>query len=146
MEHPRHLLQRYNLRPKKSLGQNFLVNEGALGRIVAAADLSPQDTVLEIGPGLGVLTRQLAEVAGRVVAVELDGRLMSVLQDQLADLPNVELVEGDILAFEPGALTGIPYKVVANLPYYITSAILRHLLETRVRPSMMVLTVQIEVA
>ena len=144
--HPRHLLQRYNLHPKKGLGQNFLVDEGALRRIVAAADLTGSDTVLEIGPGLGALTKLLAEAAGRVVAVELDARLIPLLESELAGIINVEVVEGDILKLDPSALIGTRYKVVANLPYYITAKILRHLLEARTRPDLMVLTVQQEVA
>lgn len=144
--HPRHLLQRYNLHPKKSLGQNFLVDQGALQRIVSAADLTGSETVLEIGPGLGALTRHLAAAAGRVVTVELDGRLIPLLEDQLAGMPNVQLIEGDILRLDPAELMGGPYKVVANLPYYITAAILRHLLGATLRPQLMVLTVQYEVA
>lgn len=144
--HPRHLLQRYGLHPKKGLGQNFLVEESALRRIVTAADLTESDTVLEIGPGLGALTRHLAAAAGRVVAVELDDRFIPVLREQLAGVSNVELIEGDILALDPAALVGGPYKVVANLPYYITAAVLRHLLESTPRPELMVLTVQLEVA
>ena len=144
--HPRHLLQQYNLRPKKGLGQNFLVDEGALRRIVAAADLTGSDTVLEIGPGLGALTKLLAEAAGRVVAVELDDRLIPLLDSELAGTTNVEVIEGDILQLDPSALIGTRYKVVANLPYYITAPILRHLLEARTRPDLMVLTVQQEVA
>ncbi len=144
--HPRRLLQHYGLHPKKSLGQNFLVDEGGLRRIVAAADLTESDVVLEIGPGLGSLTRCLAAEAGRVVAVELDGRLIPVLEDQLAGTSNVQLIHGDILSLNPAALAGECYKVVANLPFYITGAILRHLLGAKPRPRMMVLTVQHEVA
>jgi 16S rRNA (adenine1518-N6/adenine1519-N6)-dimethyltransferase len=144
--HPRHLLQRYGLQPKKGLGQNFLVEEAALHRIAAAADLTETDSVLEIGPGLGALTRHLAAAAGRVVAVELDDRFIPVLTEELAEVSNVELVEGDILELDPAALMGGPYKVVANLPYYITAAVLRHLLESTPRPKLMVLTVQQEVA
>jgi len=144
--HPRHLLRQYGLRPKKSLGQNFLVDEGALRRIVAAAELTESDTVLEIGPGLGALTRHLAAAAGRVVAVELDGRMIPILKDRLAAFANLRLVQGDVLSLDPAALIDGPYKVVANLPYYITAAILRHLLEATPRPQLMVLTVQREVA
>jgi len=144
---PRQILRRHGLRPKKGLGQNFLVDRGALERIVAAAELGPADTVLEVGPGVGQLTRLLSEAAGRVIAVELDPRMVALLREELADRPNVEIVEGDILALDPGALAdGRPYKVVANLPYYITSAALRHLLEARPRPILLVLTVQREVA
>jgi 16S rRNA (adenine1518-N6/adenine1519-N6)-dimethyltransferase len=143
----RQLLREFNLRPQKSLGQNWLVDESALARIAAAAELTRQDTVLEIGPGLGSLTRYLAESAGRVVAVELDSALMPPLRRVLADYSNVTLVQGDILQFNPAALVAAPcYKVAANLPYYITSAVIRHLLEADVSPSLIVLTVQLEVA
>ncbi len=146
------LLRRFAIQPKKSLGQNFLVDEAALARITDAADLGPKDTVLEIGPGLGTLTRRLAETAGRVIAVELDERLIPVLRFTLAPYRNVEIVHGDILDFNiagliaPEGQSPLSYKVVANLPYYITSAVLRHLLEAPLRPTLMVLTVQLEVA
>jgi 16S rRNA (adenine1518-N6/adenine1519-N6)-dimethyltransferase len=150
------LLERWGLRPDKRLGQNFLVDQTALQRIVAAAELAPGDVVLEVGAGLGTLTRRLAQEARHVVAVELDRRLMPVLESVLAGLDNVTLVHGDILALDPAALVGaagvqppaasMPYKVVANLPYYITSAVLRHLLEASFKPQRMVITVQREVA
>lgn len=147
MMDPREILRRYGLRPRKGLGQNFLVDRRALERIVAAAELTPDDTVLEVGPGVGQLTRLLAEAAGQVVAVELDREMVRVLQQELADRPNVEVVEADILKVDPGEITGRrPYKVVANLPYYITSAALRHLLEAQPPPTLLVVTVQQEVA
>ena len=160
----RRLLERWDLRPSKGLGQNFLVNEAAIAKIVAAAELTPDDVVLEVGAGLGALTERLAREAGHVVAVELDQRLMPVLRDVLAGCDNVTLVQGDILALDPAALVSTArtqpfgyaqdkppvsnsqYKVVANLPYYITSAVLRHLLEARPKPGRMVVTVQREVA
>jgi 16S rRNA (adenine1518-N6/adenine1519-N6)-dimethyltransferase len=161
----RKLLQEFDIRPKKSLGQNFLIDQRSLGHIVEAAELGPEDVVLEIGPGLGTLTHLLAEKAGRVIAVELDQRLVEILSQTLADCPNAEIVQGDILqldlaelirgAMRPYALapllpcslaTLLPYKVVANLPYYITSAVLRHLLTAEVKPRLMVVTVQLEVA
>jgi 16S rRNA (adenine1518-N6/adenine1519-N6)-dimethyltransferase len=150
----RRLLEHWGLRPSKGLGQNFLIDQAALEKIVAAAELASGDTVLEIGAGLGALTERLAGEAGRVVAVELDQRLMPILRDVLSEYDNVALVEGDILALDPADLisnvqhptSNIQYKVVANLPYYITSAVLRHLLEARVRPQRMVVTVQREVA
>ena len=144
--HPKTILAGYGLEPKKSLGQNFLFDENVLGRIVEAAELEPADQVLEIGPGLGSLTRLLAENARRVVAVELDGRFLPALQKELADLDNVQIVQGDILDQDPVHLLPGPYKVVANVPYYITGAILRHLLGGDPKPSSMVLTVQKEVA
>ena len=143
------LLARFNLRARKSLGQNFLIDDAALDRIVAAADLDAADWVLEIGPGLGTLTRRLAQAAGRVVAVEIDQGLMPALRYALAAHSNVELIHGDILQLDPAALiTGRPagYKVVANLPYYITSAVIRHLLEASLRPARLILSLQLEVA
>ena len=141
------LLRAHGLHPKKGLGQHFLADQAALDRIVAAADLTPADTVLEIGPGLGTLTQLLAERAGRVVAVELDDQLAAVLAERLAGQPNVEVHPGNILHISDFAsLMGPSYKVVANLPYYITSAVLRHLLERPDPPSLLVVTVQREVA
>ena len=141
------------MRPRKGLGQNFLVDDAALQRIVEAAGLTPADAVLEIGPGLGTLTGLLANQARRVVAVELDAKLVAVLQREFAGAANVAILYGDILSIpldrlrtEMGLGPGKTYKVVANLPYYITSAVLRHLLEAEPRPSCMVVTVQQEVA
>ncbi|HID86753.1 MAG TPA: 16S rRNA (adenine(1518)-N(6)/adenine(1519)-N(6))-dimethyltransferase RsmA [Anaerolineae bacterium] len=143
----RALLREYDIRPSKGLGQHFMVDRRALERIVEAAELEPEDTVLEIGPGLGTLTQALAERAGRVVAVELDERMVEILSRTLGDRPSVEIVRGDILELDPAELVGgVRYKVVANLPYYITSAVLRHLLEARVKPQLVVVTVQKEVA
>ncbi len=152
----RRLLEQWNLQPSKGLGQNFLVDQTALKKIVAAAELTADDVVLEVGAGLGTLTRRLAGNAGYVVAVELDKRLMPVLQSVLIDFDNITLIQGDILALAPAALisaasnqqsaSSIQYKVVANLPYYITSAVLRHLLDASLKPQRMVITVQREVA
>jgi 16S rRNA (adenine1518-N6/adenine1519-N6)-dimethyltransferase len=151
MMNVRRFLKEFDIQPRKSLGQNFLADQRALERIVEAAELGPEDIALEIGPGLGTLTRLLAERAGRVIAVELDQRLVEILSQTLAGLPNVEIIHGDILELNPADLlerqmTSLQYKVVANLPYYITSAILRHLLTATVRPKLMVVTVQLEVA
>lgn len=146
MIHPKELLRQYGLEAKKSLGQNFLFDENVLRRIVAAAELQPGDAVLEIGPGLGALTKLLAATAVSLVAVELDQRFLPILRQQLAPYANVQLVHGDILAQQPRHWFSGPYKVVANVPYYITGAILRHLLEGEHKPSLLVLTVQKEVA
>ena len=142
------LLARHGVRPSKGLGQHFLIDERVLEHILAAAELSENDTVLEIGPGLGVLTRALAAQAGRVVAVELDAGMVAILRERLADFDNLEVVEGDILQLNPGTLVDPAprYKVVANLPYYITSAVLRHLLEASRKPERIVVMVQWEVA
>ena len=145
------LVRRLGVDPKKSLGQNFLIDASHLDRIAAAAELTAADSVLEIGPGPGTLTELLAAQAGTVVAVELDHRLISLLRADFATSPHVHIVHGDILELDPAALFPTPpandqYKVVANLPYYITSAVLRHLLEAASRPALAVVMVQKEVA
>jgi 16S rRNA (adenine1518-N6/adenine1519-N6)-dimethyltransferase len=141
------LLRAHGLRPDKALGQNFLQDATALEKIVHAAEIQPQDTILEIGPGLGSLTRYLAAAARNVIAVELDTGLIPVLQTVLAPYPNTRIVPGDILSFPPAELVSAEsYLVVANVPYYITSAIFRHLLEAQPRPRRIVLTIQKEVA
>lgn len=144
----RSLLSRYGLRPKKGLGQNFLVDEKALARVTAAANLAPDDTVLEIGPGLGSLTRHLAEAAYRVWAVEIDQDLLPALAHTLRPYDNVRVIKSDILALDLVHAIDPPpgYKVVANIPYNITSAVIRYLLEAPERPARIVLTVQQEVA
>ncbi len=152
----REQLDRWGLRPSKSLGQNFLIDEAILGRIVAAANLDSDDVVLEIGAGLGAMTSLLAEQARHVVAIEIDRQLLPALRQETRPFDNVTIIEGDILEMEPGHVfkslvpertPGHSYKVVANLPYYITSAILQHLLErARLKPETIVITVQREVA
>jgi 16S rRNA (adenine1518-N6/adenine1519-N6)-dimethyltransferase len=141
------LLRQYDLRPSKGLGQNFLQDNQALQKIVNAADLSPEEAVLEIGPGLGSLTRYLALSARSVTAVELDRKLFPAMESILAPYKNIRLVQGDILKINPAELIeDAGYVVVANIPYYITSVVIRHLLEADHRPSRVVLTVQKEVA
>ncbi|MCU0521618.1 MAG: 16S rRNA (adenine(1518)-N(6)/adenine(1519)-N(6))-dimethyltransferase RsmA [Anaerolineae bacterium] len=161
MSDPRELLGRHDLRPRKSLGQNFLVDPTAPARIADCAGLTTDDTVLEVGAGVGTLTAALASRAGAVIAVETDLALLDVLSAETAAFPNVRIVHGDILLLDPVTLLSaelgnsarplwglrLPhYHVVANLPYYITNAVVRHLLEARVRPAYMALTVQREVA
>ncbi len=144
---PKYVLDNFQIVPKKSLGQNFLHDPNALEKIVETADLMPGDTVLEVGAGTGALTVFLAQSKARVIALEIDERLLPILRQQLADCPNVQIVQGDILEINVEQLVGgNDYVVVANLPYYITSAILRHLLEARHKPRRLVLTVQQEVA
>lgn len=141
------LLRRYGLRADKRLGQNFLQDPQALEKIVTAAETQNTDSVLEIGPGLGSLTLHLAVRAHAVIAIELDSKLIPVLEAVLKPYQNVRLIEGDILKFSPGKL-GLPadYIVAANIPYNITSALIRHLLESRPKPRRIVLTIQKEVA
>jgi 16S rRNA (adenine1518-N6/adenine1519-N6)-dimethyltransferase len=144
---PRHLLESFQIAPKKSLGQNFLHDPNLLEKIVNLAELTPETTVLEIGPGTGTLTVKLGQKAGRVVAIEIDERLIPVLDNQLRDLPHVEVVHGDFRDVDFEALVGPgDYIVVANLPYYITSLILQRLLEARHKPKRVLVTVQQEVA
>jgi 16S rRNA (adenine1518-N6/adenine1519-N6)-dimethyltransferase len=154
------LLERYGLHPKKKLGQNFLLVESALQKIVEAAEINDNDLVLEIGPGLGSLTRYLAAKAGWVIAVELDPNLIPPLEEVTEQFTNLTIVQGDILKQDLSKLLAIPvktfggtpdessnahYAVVANIPYYITSALIRHLLEAEVKPDRIILTVQREV-
>lgn len=145
--HVPELLARFNLRPQKSLGQNFLVDHNALLKIVRDAEVGADSAILEIGAGLGSLTRILAAHARSVTAVEIDQSLFPALRWVTAPFENVRLVQGDILEIPPARL--FPegnYLVVANIPYYITSAVIRHLLEAEAKPSRIVLTIQREVA
>ncbi len=143
----KHLLEKLNIQPKKSLGQNFLQDPNTLDKIANAADIAPTDTVLEIGAGTGALTIKLAQRAAQVLAIEIDERLLPLLHSQLRDFPNVNVYHADILQVDLDVLLGgRPYLVVANLPYYITSKILRHLFEARHKAQRLVLTVQQEVA
>ncbi|MBN1966570.1 MAG: 16S rRNA (adenine(1518)-N(6)/adenine(1519)-N(6))-dimethyltransferase RsmA [Anaerolineae bacterium] len=148
MHNPRSLLDQFGVNPKKSLGQNFVHDPNVLDKIVRAADLTLDDVVLEIGPGTGALTRYLAEASRRVIAVELDDRLIPVLRYELGDRDDVTLVHADILDVDLSLhiRPDEPYCVVANLPYYITSAILRYLLERAHKPQRLVVMVQHEVA
>ena len=141
------LLRQSGLRARKSLGQHFLADASVLQTIVEAAELSSADTVIEVGPGLGILTVELVRRAGNVVAVELDTKLASLLKRRLASLANLRVINADILKVSPSELLERTshYKVVANLPYYITSPVLRYFVEASPRPSLMVVMVQKEV-
>ena len=140
------------VRPKKRLGQHFLINRGVLRKIVEAAQLTAQDTVVEVGPGTGFLTQELAVHAGNLIAVELDRDLAARLREEMEDHPNVRIIQGDILDWPPERLLGPVgaaaggYKVVANLPYYITAPVLRHFLADARRPQSLVAMIQHEVA
>jgi len=151
----RRLLRQFDLRARKGLGQHFLIDGEVLKRITSAAELTPADVVIEVGPGLGVLTRELARQTGWVIAIELDNKLAAALKQTLASFNNITIINDDVLRIEPGDLiteqkTRFPqatgYKVVANLPYYITSPVLRHFLEASAKPQVMIVMVQKEVA
>jgi 16S rRNA (adenine1518-N6/adenine1519-N6)-dimethyltransferase len=136
-----------DIHAKKSLGQNFLINDGIIAKIVTAAELTPEDTVLEVGPGTGNLTRALAMSGARIIAVEKDHRVIEDLNAEFS-AAQIEIVEGDILQFKPedhGLIEG-EYKIVANLPYYITSHFIRTVFEEWPQPSDMIIMVQKEVA
>lgn len=137
-------LRELGLTPSKALGQNFLHDQAIVRRIAESAGIGPEDTVLEIGPGLGILTEELATRAGRVVAVELDDRLAEYLPTVLP--ANVEVIHADALEIDPPALAGPDYLVVANLPYSVGNAILRRMLEAVPPPRALTIMVQREVA
>jgi 16S rRNA (adenine1518-N6/adenine1519-N6)-dimethyltransferase len=141
------LLKKHRFKPSKSLGQNFLIDQKSLEVIVQIAEIDRADTVLEIGPGLGNLTYLLASHAKDVAAVEIDSKLIPILESTFAEAGNVHIIHGDILNIPINTVIQQPdYVVVANIPYYITSALFRHLLEAENRPARMILTVQYEVA
>lgn len=141
------LLKHFHIQPRKSLGQNFLMEPAGLLKVIDAAELSGSEEVLEIGAGLGSLTYLLAQTCARVTAVEIDRHLLEPLAEALKPFTNVQIVHGDILELDPANLVSREnYVVVANIPYYITSAIIRHLLEASPKPSRVILTIQKEVA
>ena len=145
------VLQRYNFRFQKKFGQNFLIDEGVVRRIIDGADITKEDLVLEIGPGIGTMTQFLAEAASGVLAVEIDRNLKPVLEDTLHEYHNVEIIWGDILKQDlPAVLSekaaGRKVKVVANLPYYITTPIIMDLLEQRLEIESVTVMIQKEVA
>lgn len=142
-----HILRRFKLRADKKLGQNFLIDETVVRRIIEAAELTSADKVLEVGPGIGTLTQGLAESGAQVTAVELDKRLLPVLDSTLAGYDNVRIVNGDILKVDIMQEVGAEgFKVCANLPYYITTPIIFALLEKRLPMERLVAMVQKEVA
>ena len=138
-------LETSRISARKSLGQHFLVDRGALRRVVEAADIQPTDVVVEVGPGTGLLTRLLAERAARVIAVEMDQVLTARLREDMGGFSNLTVLHGDAREWDP-ATVGEPYKMVANLPYFAASPIVRRFLESSPAPRLMVVTVQREVA
>ncbi|GAH47218.1 unnamed protein product, partial [marine sediment metagenome] len=140
----KNLLKKHGVYPSKTLGQNFLISKGILEKILDAANLKSKDVVLEIGPGIGTLTKELAKKAKQVIAIEKDSKMIKILKETLRDLKNIELIQEDILKYD--FKSQVPYKIVANLPYYITSPVLRKFLEIGSKPKEMILMVQKEVA
>ena len=145
------ILQRYNFSFQKKFGQNFLIDPHVLDKIITAAQISKEDTVLEIGPGIGTMTQYLAETAGKVIAVEIDKNLIPILTDTLGGYENVQIINEDILKIDINELVmeengGKPVKVAANLPYYITTPIIMGLFESHVPVESITVMVQKEVA
>jgi len=149
------ILSKYSARPSKGLGQNFLIDKNVLKKIIGAADLNKNDVVLEVGPGIGTLTQELAKNAKKVIAVEKDKIMIKILGETLKDYKNIEIINGDILRilnFKFSILNQnlisqfSNYKVVSNIPYYLTSPLIRKFLESDNKPSEIILMVQKEVA
>lgn len=150
-EETKFLMKKYNLTANKKLGQNFLIDSEAINEIVASANLSKEDMVIEIGPGLGTLTSMLLEKAGKVIAIELDDRMVKILNDRFSLYNNFELINDDVLKVnlpelieKNGQYKNV--KVVANLPYYITTPIIMKLLENRLKIDSITIMIQKEVA
>ena len=150
-EETKFLMKKYNLTANKKLGQNFLVDSEAINSIVASANLTKKDMVIEIGPGLGTLTSMLIEKAGKVIAIELDDRMIKILGDRFLLYDNFELINEDVLKVDLSSLIEKNsefenIKVVANLPYYITTPIIMKLLENRLKIESITIMIQKEVA
>ena len=142
-----YICKRFDIKMSKKLGQNFLIKRGIVDEIVHAAELTPGEPVLEVGPGIGTLTQGLAQSGADVTAIELDRRLLEVLDTTLASYDNVRIVHGDVLKLNvPTIMNHKPFKVVANLPYYITTPIIMSLLESKLPIERLVVMVQKEVA
>lgn len=143
-------MEKYDIAPKKLFGQNFLISEGILEKIIKEANLSKNDTILEVGPGLGALTFKMAPHVKKIIAIEKDRELVKILKNEISEqkITNVEIIEKDILKFEPITYNLEPrtYFLIANIPYYLTSALIREFLESDHRPQNMILMVQKEVA
>jgi len=142
--HLKNLLQKHNLRPNKLMGQNFLIDESILKKIIETANLSKDNIVLEVGPGLGILTKELAKKAKQVIAIEKDKEIIEALKKELENYNNIELIHSDILEYNLKFLEN--YKVVANIPYYLTSHLIRILLESKNQPKEITILIQKEVA
>jgi 16S rRNA (adenine1518-N6/adenine1519-N6)-dimethyltransferase len=141
------LIKKHGLQPNKNLGQNFLIDPHYLNQVTDAGEIVDQDTVLEIGAGIGNLTRLLGTKARHVIAVEIDANLIPILREVTREYSNIEVIHGDILAIEISDLiTSSTFQVIANIPYYITSKIIRYLMTGSIKPQRIILTIQNEVA
>lgn len=138
------LLSKYETRPSKGLGQNFLIDNNILSKIIEAADIKSSDIILEVGPGIGVLTQELAKKAKKIIAVEKDATMVEILKETVNDYKNIEIINADIL--KQFKSPDSKYKVVANIPYYITAPLIRMFLESQNPPEEIILMLQKEVA
>lgn len=132
-----------NLKPKKHLGQNFLTDRNILQKIIDSADIKPDDVILEVGPGTGILTQELAKKAKKIIAVEKDASIIETLKENIKDFNNIEIINEDILRYN---LPEKKYKIIANIPYYLTSPLIRKFLEEKNQPEELILMIQKEVA
>lgn len=144
----KNLFKKHKVRPSKRLGQNFLIDKGIIKKIIKSAELHSKDIILEIGPGVGVITQELAKKVKKVIAVEKDLKMVEILKETLKDFKNVKIINKDILKIEPKTyhLKSKTYKIVANLPFYITAPVIRKFLESENPPQEMILIIQKEVA
>lgn len=142
----KNLLSQYGIEPSKGLGQNFLIDQEVVEKIIESAKIDTEDTIIEIGPGTGILTRELAKLAKSVVAIEKDSKMVEILQRELKEFDNVKIIHGDALAVSPDILPSTHYKLVSNLPYYITAPTIRKFLGAENPPELTSLIIQKEVA
>lgn len=149
LEETNFILKKYNIKANKSLGQNFLINQNAIDKIVSSAEISNEDLIIEIGPGLGTLTKQLLEKAGKVICIELDERMVEILKDRFSLYENFEIINEDVLKVDINEIIEKEQKkckIVANLPYYITTPIIMKLLESKLNIESITVMIQKEVA
>ena len=149
LEETNFILKKYNIRANKSLGQNFLINQNVIDEIVNGAEIDKDDLIIEIGPGLGTLTKQLLEKAGKVICIELDERMVKILNDRFLLYENFEIINGDVLKVDLNRIIekeNRKCKIVANLPYYITTPIIMKLLESKLNIESITVMIQKEVA
>ena len=149
LEETNHILKKYNIRANKSLGQNFLVNQNVIDQIINGAEITKEDLIIEIGPGLGTLTKELLEKAGKVVCIELDERMVGILNDRFSTYENFEIINEDVLKVDLNRIIekeNRRCKIVANLPYYITTPIIMKLLENKLNIESITVMIQKEVA
>ena len=149
LEETNYILKKYNIRANKSLGQNFLVNQNVIDQIINGAEITKEDLIIEIGPGLGTLTKELLEKAGKVVCIELDERMVGILNDRFSTYENFEIINEDVLKVDLNRIIekeNKKCKIVANLPYYITTPIIMKLLENKLNIESITVMIQKEVA